>query len=108
MSKRTSILKSLITKLKTINGTAYTSNVFGNAYAKLEFWDNVRDFPAIYSSCGSEQRECLPGNFTWCYLGISLKIYCKGEDAQEQLEQLLEDVESVINNNRVLVYDSTY
>ena len=107
MSKRTSIIKALAEKLKNIDGTQYTSNLNGNAYAKLKFWDEVQDFPAVYSSPGSEQREYLPGNFTWAYLGISLKLYCKGEDAQEQLEQLLEDVESVIDANRVLVYDET-
>jgi hypothetical protein len=32
-------------------------------------------------------------------------MYCKGENAQIELEQLLEDIETVINNNRVLVYD---
>lgn len=107
MSKRRQILVALIEKLKSIDGTQYASNIFNNAYPRLDFWDTVQDFPAIYSSPGSEQREYMPGNFTWAYLGISLKIYCKGEDAQEQLEQLLEDVESVIDANRVLVYDST-
>lgn len=105
MSKRTSILKALVEKLKNIDGVQYTSDIFGNAYPKLVFWDNTSDFPSIYSSCGSEQREYLPGNFTWAYLGISLKVYCKGEDSQEQLEQLLEDIETVIDANRVLVYD---
>lgn len=106
MSKRTSILKALAEKLKDIDGTQYTSNIFGNAYPKLRFWDEVNDFPCIYSSPGSEQREYLPGDFKWAYLGISLKVYCKGEDSQDQLEQLLEDIESVIDNNRVLVYDT--
>lgn len=108
MSKRTSILKALAEKLKNIDGTQYTSNIYGNAYAKLKFWDEVNEFPSIYSSPGSEQREYLPGNFTWGYLGISLKLYCKGEDSAEQLEQLLEDVESVIDANRVLVYDTVH
>lgn len=107
MSKRTSILKALVEKFKSIDGVQYKSNIFNNAYAKLDFWDSVPDFPAIYSSTGSEQREYLPGGFTWAYLGISLKVYCKGEDSQDQLEQLLEDIESVIDSNRVLVYDST-
>lgn len=106
MSKRTSILKALVEKLKNIDGTQYTSNIYNNAHAKIKFWDEVNQFPAIYSSTGSEQREYMPSNFTWAYLGISLKLYCKGEDSAEQLEQLLEDVESVIDANRVLVYDS--
>jgi len=106
MTKRTSILNAIVTKLKTLDGSQYTSNISNNAFAKLKFWDEVRDFPAIYSSPGSEQREYLPGAFTWAHLGISLKVYCRGEDAQAQLEQLLEDIESVIDANRVLVYDS--
>jgi hypothetical protein len=56
---------------------------------------------------GSETRDYLPGDFTWAYLGISLKIYTKGEDSQHQLELLLEDLETVVNNNRVLQYDET-
>lgn len=106
MSKRRSILKALSEKLKDIDGTQYTSNVYGNAYPKLKFWDEVQDFPSIYMSPGSEQREYLPGDFKWAFLGISLKLYCKGEESQDQLEQLLEDVESVIDANRVLVYDT--
>lgn len=106
MTKRVSILKALTEKLKQLDGVQYTSNIFNNAYPKLKFWDEVNDFPSIYSSTGSEQREYLPGGFTWAYLGISLKVYCKCEDSQEQLEQLLEDIESVIDANRALVYDS--
>lgn len=106
MSKRTSILKALVEKIKNIDGTQYTSNIYNNAHAKLKFWDEVSQFPAIYSSTGTEQREYLPGGFTWGYLGISLKLYCRGEDSAEELEQLLDDVESVIDANRVLVYDT--
>lgn len=106
MSKRTSILKALAEKLKTIDGTQYKSNLFNNSYSKLKFWDEVQDFPAVYMSPGSESREYLPGGFTWAFQSISLKIYCKGEDSAEQLEQLLEDVESVIDANRQLVYDA--
>ncbi len=106
MSKRRSILKALSEKLKDIDGSQYTSNIYGNAYPKLKFWDEVQDFPSIYMSPGSEQREYLPGDFKWAFLGISLKVYCKGEESQDQLEQLLEDIESVIDANRVLVYDT--
>lgn len=97
----------LATKLnEELDGVKYTSNVYGNAFSKLKFWDEVSNFPSIYMSPGSEQREYLPGDFAWCYLGISLKLYCKGEESTDQLEQLLIDVESVIDANRVLVYDT--
>ena len=108
MSRRTSIIKALTAKLNLINGQApYKVNLFKNAYAKLKFWDEVNDFPSVYLSPGSEQREYHPGDFAWGYLGVSVKVYCKGESAQEQLEQLLEDIERCVDANRVLVYDST-
>lgn len=107
MSRRTSILKALVEKLKLIDGDApYSINIFNNAYPIIKFWDEVNDFPCVYGSTGSETRDYLPGGFTWAYLGISLKMYCKGEDAQAQLELLLEDIETVITNNRMLVYDT--
>lgn len=106
MSRRNSILKALTEKFKVLDGTTYTSNIYNNSYPFLKFWDSVSDFPCIYATPGSEQREYLPGDFKWCYLGISLKIYCKGEDSTQELEQLLEDVETIIDANRSLTYDS--
>jgi hypothetical protein len=107
MSRRTSIVKALAEKFKLIDGTGvYKTNLSGNAYPKLKFWDEVQDFPAVYMTAGSESREYLPGNFTWAYLGISIKAYCKGEDSQQLLENLLEDLETSIDQNRVLQYDS--
>jgi hypothetical protein len=107
MSKRNSITKALAEKLKTINGTApYTTNLFNNSYAKLKFWDEIQDFPAVYLVPGTEVREYHPANFTWCYLNISIKVYVRDQDdTQSQLETLLRDLETCINNNRALVYD---
>lgn len=108
MSRRTSIIKALTEKLKLIDGQdKYKTNLYQNAYAKLKFWDEVNDFPSVYLTPGSEQREYHPGDFAWGFLGVSIKVYCNGEDSQEQLETLLEDIEHCVDANRVLVYDST-
>jgi hypothetical protein len=108
MSKRTSIVKALAEKFKQIDGTGeYQTNLYGNAHPKLKFWDEVQDFPAVYLTSGSEQREYLPADFAWCYLGVSIKVYCRGEEPQEELEKLLEDLETCIDANRVLVYDES-
>jgi hypothetical protein len=108
MSKRTSITQAIANKLKEINGQApYQTNLYQNSYAKLKFWDEVNDFPSVYLTPGSEQREYLPAEFKWGFLGVSIKVYCKGEDSQEQLEKLLADIELCIDNNRNIVYDST-
>lgn len=107
MSKRTSIIRALAAKFQAIDGQApYQTNLSSNAYPKLKFWDEVEDFPSVYITPGSEQREYLPSNFTWGYLGVSVKVYCRGEEAQQELEQLLEDLETCIDANRVLVYDT--
>lgn len=106
MSKRASIVRALANKLKLINGEQpYKTNLFENSFPHLKFWDEVNDFPSVYITPGTEQREYLPSDFTWAYLNVSLKVYCKGEDAQLQLENLLEDIELVVDQNRVLVYD---
>lgn len=110
MSKRTSIVKALATAFKSINGTApYTTNLYNNSFAKLKFWDEVNDFPCVYLSPATEIREYHPGDFAWGMLGICVKVYCKSEDgAQEQLEDLLEDLERCIDANRQLVYDAIH
>jgi hypothetical protein len=108
MSRRTSIVTALAEKLKTIDGTTpYKTNLYGAAYPKLVFWDETNNFPSVYLTPGTEMREYLPSAFTWGYLGVSIKAYCKGEDAQALLENLLEDIEHCIDQNRVLVYDET-
>lgn len=107
MSRRTSIIKALTAKLNEIDGTGiYSTNLYNNAHPKLRFWDEVNQFPAIYVTPGTEMREYLPAEFTWGHLGACIKVYVKGDDASEQLEALLEDVEKCIDANRVLVYDT--
>lgn len=109
MSKRVSIVKALAEVFKTIDGTnPYTTNLFNNSYAKLKFWDEIQDFPAVYVHPTNETRDYLPGNFAWGLLGICVKVYVKSEDSsQEQLEELLSDLENCIDLNRTLVYDAT-
>jgi hypothetical protein len=107
MSRRTSIVKALAEKFKVIDGTQpYKTNLQNQSFAKLKFWDEINDFPSVYLSPGTELREYHPSSFAWGLLGICVKVYCKSEEnAQEQLEQLLEDLETCIDANRVLVYD---
>lgn len=108
MSKRSSILKALSEKLKDLDGTNYVSNVNSNVFPKLRFWDEVNDFPCIYMSPGTETREYLPAEFSWGFLPISIKVYCRSESSQDELEQLLEDVEDLLDSlDGRLVYNAT-
>lgn len=105
-SKRLQITKALSEKFKLLDGTTYPTNIFGNSYPKLKFWDEVVDFPCVYMTPGTENRQYLPGGFKWGFLNITIKLYCKGENSQEELEQFLGDIELIIDSNRVLVYDT--
>ncbi len=108
MSARSSIVSALVEKLKEIDGTGTNqSNLFNNVYAKLKFWDEINDFPSVYIVPGSEIREYLPGDFKWGFLNVSLKVYVKAENAAEELEKVLEDIEKKIDANRVLLYEGS-
>jgi hypothetical protein len=107
MTKRISIVTALAEKFKVIDGSGtFKSNLYDNSYPKLKFWDEIQDFPAVYLTAGTEVRQYHPSDFTWAFLNISVKVYVRSEsDAQQQLENLLDDLETVIHDNRVLVYD---
>jgi hypothetical protein len=109
MTRRISIVTALAEKFKIIDGTGkFKSDLSDNSYPKLKFWDEVQDFPCVYLTAGSELREYLPGDFTWGHLNVSVKVYVRSEsEAQQLLEDLLDDLENVIDANRVLVYDIT-
>lgn len=108
MSRRTSIVKAITAKInECLDGSEpYNFNLYGKAEAKLKFWDEIAEFSAIFVTPGTEMREYHPGDFTWGFLGVCLKVYVKGDDASEQLEALLDLTERVIDANRVLVYDT--
>ncbi len=107
MSRRTSIVTALVGKINALLAGVepYQTNIYNNAHAKLKFWDEIDQFPAVYVTPGSEQREYHPGEFKWGFLGVTIKVYCRGESAQEELELLLDDLERCVDDNRVLVYD---
>lgn len=106
MSGRTSIVEALVEKFKTeLNGTGpYTTNLYGNCKAVNKFWDEVNDYPYVCVVGGQEQREYLPSSFQWGFYSISIKLYVKKEEPQEELEQLISDIELVLKNTIVLTY----
>jgi hypothetical protein len=78
MSKRNSITKAIAEKLKTIDGTGpYKSNLYGNSYAKLKFWDEIQDFPAIYLVPGTEVREYHTADLLGVIQMLPLKFMLK-------------------------------
>ena len=106
-SRRKEIIEFLVTQVKEIDGAAsgfdssytYNVNVFNNVFRKLKFLDEINDFPGIYISAGTENRDFNSQNLTTATLDATIRIYVYGEDdAQSQVDDLLQDVEHVIYN----------
>lgn len=108
-SRRSNILNALTTKLKDIDGSgAFLTDVANNVEPRLKFWDEVQDFPAIHLNAGTETREYQAGGYKDRYLGITIRCYVSDDtDATEALNLLMEDIETVIeNNSRLKYYDA--
>ncbi len=104
-TRRQSIVDALVTKFKNINGTGnFLSNVYENVSPRLKFWDEVEDFPAIHLNAGSETRDYQGGGYKDRFLSVTVRIYVREEDAVDALDRLLEDVETVVEDNSRLQY----
>ena len=104
-TRRQSIVNALVTKFKTIDGTGtFLSNVYGNVSPRLKFWDEVEDFPAIHLNAGSETREYQAGGYKDRFLTVTVRAYVKEEDAVDALDKLVEDIETVVEQNSRLSY----
>ena len=105
-SRRSNILSALATKLKDIDGSgAFLTDVGNNVETRLKFWDEVQDFPAIHLNAGTETRVYQAGGFKDRYLNITIRCYVSDEtDATEALNLLIEDIETVVEDNSRLKY----
>jgi hypothetical protein len=104
-SRRANILNALVEKLKTIDGSgAMLSDLANNVHPYLKFWDEVEEFPAIHLNAGTESRQYQGAGYKDRFLSITIRCYVQEEDAQEALNLLMEDVETVIEENSRLQY----
>ena len=104
-TRRLGIVNALVDQLKNINGAgAYLSDVNENVSPRLKFWDEVEEFPAIHLNAGSETREYQAGGYKDRFLSTTLRCYVQAEDSVEALDELLEDVETVLEDNSRLPY----
>jgi len=104
-SRRQSIINALVTQLKTIDGSgSFLSNVYNNVHPRLKFWDEVDEFPSIHLNAGSETREYQGGGYKDRFLSVTVRIYVQEEDAVDALDKLIEDVETVLEENSALSY----
>ena len=104
-TRRLGIVNAIVDKLKDINGAgAFLSDLNENVSPRLKFWDEVEEFPAVHLNAGSETREYQGGGYKDRFLSITLRCYVQSEDAVEALDELMEDVETVLEDNSRLAY----
>lgn len=104
-TRRLGILNALVEKLKTIDGVGkFRSDLGDNVSPRLKFWDEVEEFPAVHLNSGSETREYQSGGYKDRFLAITLRCYVQDEDSILALDDLLEDVETVLEENSRLEY----
>jgi len=104
-TRRAAIVEALVDKLKEINATGdFLTDVYDNVHPRLKFWDEVDTFPALHLNSGSETRQYQGGGYKDRYLTITIRCYVKETDAVKALDELLEDVETVIEKNAKLAY----
>jgi len=104
-TRRSTILDALAAKLKLINGQGhFLTNLLENVTPRLKFWDEVEEFPAVHLNAGSETREYQGGGHKDRFLSVTVRCYVRDEDTRLALDKLLEDVETVIEDNSRLQY----
>ena len=108
-TRRRAIIEALCTKLAQINGSAPFRTSVARVERRLKFWDEVTEFPTIHVGAGAETREYEGAGFRFRFLRITIRCYVSDDDdVILALEELLEDVESVLEDNDPLGYtDST-
>jgi len=99
------IITALAGKLRTINGSgSFRSDVSQNVSERLLFWDEVKDFPAVHLNAGTETRVYQAGGYKDRFMNVTIRIYVQEENATYALEKVIEDVETVLEDNSRLAY----
>ncbi len=104
-TRRLGIVNAIVEKLKDIDGSGtFLSDLNENVSPRLKFWDEVEEFPAVHLNAGSETREYQGAGYKDRFLSITLRCYVQAEDSVEALDELMEDVETILEDSSRLAY----
>jgi len=104
-SRRSGITTALAEILGRIDGRGLYKQSVAETSARLKFWDEVEEFPAIHLNAGSERRQYQTGGYKDRFLNVTVRCYVNQENSVEALDELLEDVETVLEENSQLLYN---
>jgi len=104
-TRRSAILSALAEKFKEIDGSgSFKARLDGNVHTRMKFWDEIEQYPAVHMAAGAETREYWGGGNKWRFLTVMIRAYVNNEDPIQELEELLEDLETVVDSNNNLTY----
>ena len=103
-SRRSGITKALADRLAKIDGSGLYYQAVAETSPRLKFWDEVEEFPAIHLNAGSETRQYQTGGYKDRFLNVTVRCYVNQEDSVSALDELLEDAETVLEENSKLLY----
>jgi len=104
-SKRQGIVTAMAEQLKVIDGNgAYLTDLDYRAEPTLKYWDEIEQFPAVHINAGSESREYIGAGHKNRFLSVTLRLYVNEEESVNALDSLIEDVETVLEDNSRLAY----
>lgn len=105
MSRRFDIHRAYVALLNDkLNGIDYL-DVYKNVSPVIIFWDEISDYPWIGVSLGNELRDYDTGGIKWGYLSLTIRVYIEEEEHGDNLDQFLEDIETIIEAEQSIVYN---
>ena len=107
-TRRSAILAAMAELFEKIDGgDGYKQDLTGAIEPRMKFWDEVESFPCLHMSAGTETREYYGGGQKWRFLTVTIRVYVNSEDPITELEELLEDVETVLDDAGQFDYSTT-
>ncbi len=107
-TRRSAILEAMAELFEKIDGgDGYKQDLTGAIEPRMKFWDEVESFPCLHMSAGTETREYYGGGQKWRFLTVTIRVYVNSEDPITELEELLEDVETVLDDAGQFDYSTT-
>ena len=109
-TRRRAIVGAIAEKLEqSLNGSAPFRTAVADVSPRLRFWDETTEFPSVQVGAGGETRQYDGGGFRFRFLRVTIRCYVNdNDDVILALEELLEDVETVMEDyDPITYYDST-
>jgi len=103
-SRRSGITTALANIIAKIDGRGLYYQAVAETSPRLKFWDEVEEYPAVHLNAGSETRQYQTGGYKDRFLNVTVRCYVNQEDSVAALDELLEDVETVLEENGQLLY----